>query len=61
VCSALRRAPRLLALGSGDVWDILKWHNDTLSIASWALVAFARGTQSGARRVSRVTGSVQIE
>jgi hypothetical protein len=23
-----------------DMWDILKWHNDTLSVAWWALVAF---------------------
>ena len=24
-----------------DMWDILKWQNDTLSIAWWALVSFA--------------------
>jgi hypothetical protein len=24
-----------------DVWDVLKWQNDTLSVAWWALVAFA--------------------
>jgi hypothetical protein len=23
------------------MWDVLKWQNDTLSIAWWALVAFA--------------------
>jgi hypothetical protein len=23
------------------MWDILKWQNDTLSVAWWALVAFA--------------------
>jgi hypothetical protein len=23
------------------MWDILRWHNDTLSIAWWALIAFA--------------------
>jgi hypothetical protein len=24
-----------------DMWDVLKWQNDTLSVAWWALVAFA--------------------
>jgi hypothetical protein len=24
-----------------DMWDVLKWQNDTLSIAWWALIAFA--------------------
>jgi hypothetical protein len=23
------------------MWDVLKWQNDTLSVACWALVAFA--------------------
>jgi hypothetical protein len=34
-----------LKRGSRDtvraMWDILKWQNDTLSIAWWALVSFA--------------------
>jgi hypothetical protein len=24
-----------------DMWDIVRWQNDTLSIAWWALIAFA--------------------
>ena len=31
----------LRSLGFSDMWDVLKWQNDTLSIAWWALVAFA--------------------
>jgi hypothetical protein len=23
------------------MWDVLKWHNNALSIAWWALIAFA--------------------
>jgi hypothetical protein len=23
------------------MWDILKWQNDTLSVAWWAMIAFA--------------------
>jgi hypothetical protein len=23
------------------MWDVLEWHNDTLSVAWWALVALA--------------------
>jgi hypothetical protein len=23
------------------MWDVLKWHDDTLSIAWWAFIAFA--------------------
>jgi hypothetical protein len=23
------------------MWDVLEWHNNTLSIAWWALIAFA--------------------
>ena len=37
------------------MWDILKWQNDTLSVAWWALVAFAvlviRGGEPGRKEV----------
>jgi hypothetical protein len=31
----------ITAEGDSVMWDILRWHNDTLSIAWWAMIGFA--------------------
>lgn len=28
-------------MSSSEMWDVLKWQNDTLSVAWWAMLGFA--------------------
>ena len=39
--SFARRERRSARTNVRGMWDVLKWQNDTLSVAWWALVAFA--------------------